>query len=249
MRLDKYLADSGIGTRSEVKKYIKNKWITVGGVTAERAEQKIGPAQDEVCFRGTPVAYEEFSYYMLHKPAGCVTACTDRREQTVMDLFPESIRQGLSPVGRLDKDTEGLLLVTNDGALNHHLTSPAHHMEKTYYAILDRAVPADAAERFAEGIDIGDEKPTRPARLEVLPNDLPMDAAFSGEGTAHARLTISEGRYHQVKRMFAAVGCTVLYLKRLSMGGLTLGDLPRGGWRRLSAEEIDGLKNKRMEGK
>lgn len=241
MRLDKYLADSGLGTRSEVKKYLKNKWVTVNGETVQRPELKIDPAEDQVSFRGMPVTYEEFSYYVLHKPAGYVTACTDLRDHTVMELLPGSAAKGLAPVGRLDKDTEGLLFITNDGALNHHLTSPSHHVEKTYYVILDRKPLPDAVRRFAEGVDIGDEKPTMPAMLKPLPSDVPMDTAFSGNGAAHAKLTISEGRYHQVKRMFAAIGCEVLYLKRLSLGELSLGDLPRGSYRKLSEEELAKL--------
>lgn len=229
VRLDKYLADLGLGTRSEVKKYIKSGLVTVDGAAAAGPEQKVGP-ETIVCFRGEQLAYRRFSYYMFHKPAGCVTARTDAREQTVMDYFPEHMR-ALSPVGRLDKDTEGLLLITDDGALNHHLTSPAHHMEKTYYAVLDQPLPADAKERFLQGIDIGDEKPAGSAVLELLPKE-----------ETHARLTITEGRYHQVKRMFGALGCKVLYLKRISIGTLTLGDLGRGAYRPLTEDEVAELK-------
>ena len=239
VRLDKYLADAGIGTRSEVKNYIKHKWITVDGMVAQKPEQKIDPGKAHICFQGEHVVYEEFSYFLFHKPSGCVTARSASREKTVMDFFAEEKAKGLSPVGRLDKDTEGLLLITNDGARNHRLMSPSHHVPKTYYAILDQPIPEDAVERFHAGVDIGDEKPTLPARLEILPEEFPFDHAFSGEnGRAHARLTITEGRYHQVKRMFAAIGCEVLYLKRLSMGPLELGDLRRGEYRRLTDEEL-----------
>lgn len=235
MRLDKYLSSSGLGTRSEVKKFIKNGLVTVDGGAPAGPEQKIGP-DTAVCFRGEPVEQRTFSYYMFHKPAGCITARTKPGEQTVMDYFPAHIR-GLSPVGRLDKDTEGLLLVTNDGALNHHLTSPARHVEKTYYAVMDQPVPSDAMESFLQGVDIGDEKPTSPAVLEILPED-----TVPCGGKAHAMLTITEGRYHQVKRMFGAFGCKVLYLKRISLGPLTLGSLARGEYRALSGDEIAGLK-------
>lgn len=233
LRLDRYLANAGVGTRSEVKKYIKNGWVTVGERTAGDPGQKVNLLSDVVYFRGTPVVGRTFSYYLFHKPAGCVTARTDSRERTVMDYFPQDM-QSLSPVGRLDKDTEGLLLVTDDGALNHHLTSPSHRIAKTYYAVLDAPVPEDAGERFAQGVDIEDEKPTGPAVLEVLPPDSAQ--------AAHARLTITEGRYHQVKRMFAAIGCRVLYLKRLSLGPLTLGNLAPGEYRALSEDEVAELR-------
>lgn len=245
LRLDKFLADAGIGTRSEIKQMIRGGKIALDGETAAKPEQKIDPATARVCVCGVPVEYQESVCYLFHKPAGCVTARKDGKSSTVMDYFPAAERRRLSPVGRLDRDTEGLLLVTDDGALNHHLTSPSRHVEKTYYAVLDCEVPKDALRRFAEGLDIGDEQPTRPAELEILPEEEPFDAAlpaeFIGAAGAHARLTVTEGRYHQVKRMFAAVGCTVLYLKRLSVGKLSLGDLPRGEYRRLSAEEIRSL--------
>jgi 16S rRNA pseudouridine516 synthase len=146
-----------------------------------------------------------------------------------MDYFPAAMRDRFSPVGRLDRDTEGLLLITDDGALNHRLTSPAHHVEKTYFARLDVPVPREAVELFASGVDIGDQKPTLPAQLTLLPDE------------REAELTIQEGRFHQVRRMFETVGCTVIYLKRLSMGSITLGDLPRGEYRKLSPEELAQL--------
>lgn len=239
LRLDKYLADAGLGTRSEVKRHIRSGLVTVSGRVVRESDRKLDPETDVVCFRGEPVERAAAACYLFHKPSGCVTARTDRKEQTVMDFFPERLR-GLSPVGRLDKDTEGLLLVTDDGALNHRLTSPAHHVKKTYYAVLDRPVPEDARERFAQGIGIGDEKPARPAKLTVLPDA--ADHACPVAGTAYALLTVTEGRYHQVKRMFAAVGCKVVYLKRLTFGTLSLGDLPRGSFRRLSEEELDILR-------
>ena len=146
-----------------------------------------------------------------------------------MEYFPEDIRaKEIAPVGRLDLDTEGLLLFTNDGPLTHHLLSPTHHIPKTYYAILDKEVPESAVQQFLEGVDIGDEKLTLPAQLKIV-ND---NDNFAAE------LTICEGRFHQVKRMFASVGCKVTYLKRLSMGSLSLGDLPLGEYRKLSKEEI-----------
>ena len=229
MRIDKYLADCGIGTRSEVKKYIKAKQITINGEIVAKPEQKIDENSDVICFKGQSIAYEKYVYYLFHKPAGCVTAKQDNVHKTVMEYFPEEIRaKDISPVGRLDLDTEGLLLFTNDGPLTHHLLSPTHHIPKTYYAILDKEVPESAVELFKVGVDIGDDKPTLPAELVIL----------SGK---EAKLTIHEGRFHQVKRMFEAVGCTVTYLKRLSMGSLTLGDLGIGEYRKLTDKEVENL--------
>ena len=238
MRIDKYLADCGIGTRSEVKKYIKAKQITVNGAVVGKPEQKIDENIDEVCLKGQPIAYEKYVYYLLHKPAGCVTAKQDNVHKTVMEYFPDEIcAKDIAPVGRLDLDTEGLLLFTNDGPLTHHLLSPTHHIPKTYYAILDKEVPESAIVLFKEGIDIGDEKLTLPAELVILPEDVDSD----GNKVYSAELTIHEGRFHQVKRMFEAVGCTVTYLKRLSMGSLTLGDLQLGEIRKLDEGEVKNL--------
>lgn len=237
IRLDKFLADAGIGTRSEVKKQIRSKRVTVNSQPAEGPEQKVDPKADCICVDGNTVCIETEFYYLLYKQAGCVTARTDAFSPTVMDIFPDEVKKKASPVGRLDKDTEGLLLITSDGELNHRLTSPAYHLDKTYYARLDTPVPPEAVAFFAAGIDIGDDKPTLPARLTILPVEgdekTPVYAA---------QLTIVEGRYHQVKRMFSAVGCKVIYLKRLSMGPLCLGDLPKGEYRKLTAEEIKQLK-------
>ena len=229
MRIDKYLADCGIGTRSEVKKYIKAKQITVNGEVVSKPEQKIDENNDVVCFKGEPISYEKYVYYLFHKPAGCVTAKQDNVHKTVMEYFPEEIRaKDIAPVGRLDLDTEGLLLFTNDGPLTHHLLSPTHHIPKTYYAVLDKEVPESAVELFKNGVDIGDDKLTLPAELVIL-------------SAKEAELTIHEGRFHQVKRMFEAVGCTVTYLKRLSMGSLTLGDLENGEYRKLTEDEVQTL--------
>lgn len=229
LRIDKYLADCGIGTRSEVKKYIKAKQVTVNGVLVAKPEQKIDENIDEVCFKGQLISYEKYVYYLLHKPAGCVTAKQDNVHKTVMEYFPEEIRaKDIAPVGRLDLDTEGLLLFTNDGPLTHHLLSPTHHIPKTYYAVLDKEVPESAIELFKNGVDIGDDKLTLPAELVILSDK-------------EAELTIHEGRFHQVKRMFEAIGCTVTYLKRLSMGSLTLGALQKGEYRKLSEDEVKKL--------
>ncbi|MGN1154677.1 MAG: pseudouridine synthase, partial [Agathobacter sp.] len=198
----------------------------------------VDETKDVICFKSQPISYEKYVYYLFHKPAGCVTAKQDNVHQTVMDFFPEEICAGIAPVGRLDLDTEGLLLLTNDGPLTHHLLSPTHHIPKTYYAILDREVPSDAAHKFREGVDIGDDKPTLPAELLINP----ILENKAGERIYSAELTVHEGRFHQVKRMFEAVGCTVTYLKRISMGSLTLGDLPKGEYRKLTLEEVEPLK-------
>ena len=240
LRIDKYLADCSIGTRSEVKKYIKAKQITVNGEIVAKPEQKIDENVDVICFKGQPITYGKYVYYLLHKPAGCVTAKQDNVHKTVMEYFPDEIRaKDIAPVGRLDLDTEGLLLFTNDGPLTHHLLSPTHHIPKTYYAVLDKEVPESAVELFQNGVDIGDDKPTLPAELVILP----IFVNEAREKVYSAELTIHEGRFHQVKRMFEAIGCTVTYLKRLSMGSLTLGNLEKGEYRKLTEEEIITLKN------
>lgn len=239
LRIDKYLADCGLGTRSEVKKYIKAKQITVNGEIVTKPEQKIDENVDKVCFKGQSIVYEKYVYYLYHKPTGCVTAKQDNVHKTVMEYFPEDVRaKDIAPVGRLDLDTEGLLLFTNDGPLTHHLLSPSHHIPKTYYAVLDREVPVSAVELFKEGVDIGDDKPTLPAELVILPVSVDED----GNIVYSAELTIHEGRFHQVKRMFEAVGCTVTYLKRLSMGSLKLDNLQIGEYRKLTEEEIKLIK-------
>lgn len=238
IRLDKFLADAGYGTRTEVKKQLKSGIVSMNGTVCKKPEEKIDPARDVVTVSGKEVVYEAFSYYLFYKPAGCVTAKSDALHKTVMDYFPEIVRKSCSPVGRLDKDTEGLLLITNDGELNHHLMSPVHHVKKTYYAVLDGEVPVSAIQQFAEGVDIGDDKKTLPAELEILPKQM-QDTA---NPVYHANLTISEGRFHQVKRMFETVGCHVVYLKRLSLGNLSLGELNPGEYRRLSEAEVVDLR-------
>ncbi|MCI6733000.1 MAG: rRNA pseudouridine synthase [Lachnospiraceae bacterium] len=230
VRLDKFLADAKLGTRSEVRQLLKKGLITLNGEIVKKPDIKVDPASDRVLFDGKEIFSEKDVYFMLNKPAGVVSATEDRREKTVLDLFSsEDRRRDLFPVGRLDKDTVGLLLITNDGALSHRLLSPRRHVDKTYLVHLDRPIPADAEKRMEAGLDIGDEKPTLPAYLEVL-----------SETTA--RITIQEGRFHQIKRMFHAVGCEVIYLKRLSMGSLALDPaLEEGCYRRLTPEEINKI--------
>ena len=230
MRLDKFLCDCQIGTRSEVKKMIKAGRVTVNGTTQKTADIKIDEANDIVCIDNKTLKYEKYLYYVLHKPAGCVTANKDNLHKTVMDYMPNECKKDCSPVGRLDLDTEGLLLITNDGKLSHELLSPTHHVSKIYYAKLDKPVPQDAVRFFKDGIDIGDEKPTLPAELDILDEDF-----------TSARLTIYEGRFHQVKRMFKAVGCEVTYLRRETFGSLTLENLPKGEYKKITINEITGI--------
>ncbi len=234
MRLDKFLCEMGVGTRSEVKACLKKGQVTINGEIIKKPEMKIDETKDQICFMGQALFYEAVQYFLLNKPAGCVTATRDQLSETVMSFLPENARDDLFPVGRLDKDTEGLLLITNDGALAHDLLSPKKHVDKTYFAVIDGEVKEEHIVKFAEGVDIGDETPTMPAVLKILK---------SGEGS-EIELTIQEGRFHQVKRMFEAIGTKVTYLKRISMGSLTLGELKSGGVRRLTEEEIQSLKNR-----
>lgn len=234
IRLDKYFSDMGY-SRSEIKKEIRKKQVSVNGKTDLKPEQKIDPDRDLVCYQGKEIVYEPYVYYMLHKPKGCVSAVTDNVHQTVLELIKEPGNTKLFPVGRLDLDTEGLLLLTNDGALAHDLLSPKKHIAKTYFARVDGRVDEEDVLRFRQGIDIGEKRPTSPAKLVI---------EKEGE-ISEIRLTITEGKFHQVKRMFLAVGKEVLYLKRISMGGLSLDeDLAPGEYRRLTKEEIDRLKER-----
>lgn len=233
MRLDKFLCETGFGTRSQVKAFLKKGLVTVNGVDVKRPEEKIEEERDLVVCNGKTAVYAPFVYLMLYKPAGVVSATEDRMERTVLDLLKEQDRRGLFPVGRLDKDTEGLLLLTNDGALAHELTSPKKHVDKTYYARIAGLVTEEHVERFREGLSIGEKRPTLPAVLRIL---------RSGE-VSEVQVTIREGKYHQIKRMFEAVGFKVLYLKRLSMGSLKLDEhLKPGEYRPLTGQEIEALK-------
>ncbi|MCD8131257.1 MAG: rRNA pseudouridine synthase [Lachnospiraceae bacterium] len=226
IRLDKFLADAGIGTRSEVKNIIKRKAVTINGVCAEKPEIKVNPDMDEVAVNGKLTAPRGNVTYLLHKPAGYVCAVGDSRFPTVMELVPRG--RDLFPVGRLDKDTEGLLLITNDGAMTHRMLSPKSHVDKTYLAVLDGPVGSGYAAAFSEGVDIGDDTPTLPAKLVICDMAHPALAYLPEEYHTDLRpgqvvlLTIQEGRYHQVKRMFHAAGREVIYLKRLSFGSFAL---------------------------
>ena len=260
MRLDKYLAQMSVGTRSEVKKIIKSGRVFVNKTLAERPDQKINP-EDIVTVDGQPVVYEEYEYYMLNKPQGYVSAVTDRTAPTVVSLIQDSRKGDLFPVGRLDKDTEGLLLITNDGELAHELLSPKKHVWKTYLLKAQGKVTQADLKRLEEGVEIGDERKTLPAEARIVDSgnagDLSHGSATGEEAEGMTKegsfsensleytwleLSIREGRYHQVKRMMKAVGKPVVYLKRLSMGSLCLDrDLRPGEYRKLTEEEKKAL--------
>lgn len=233
MRLDKFLVEMKKGSRSEVKKLIKSGRVTADGQVVREPEKKFDPEQSEIALDGQLVAYASFEYFMLNKPQGVVSATEDRHFQTVIDLIDTARRKDLFPAGRLDIDTEGLLLITNDGQLAHQLLSPRKHVDKVYFARVEGILPSDVKEQFAKGLTLDKDVKTRPAQLELI-----------REGpVSEVRLTIHEGKFHQVKRMFEAVGCRVIYLKRLSMGSLVLDDtLAPGEYRRLTEEEISALK-------
>lgn len=234
MRLDKYLSDMGAGTRSELKKDIRKGCVSVDGIIVKDPGFNVSPSS-HVIFKGHPVAYDEFVYYMLNKPEGVISASDDVREPTVIDLISEPKRKDLFPVGRLDRDTEGLLLITNDGALAHRLLSPKHHVDKVYYVKVSGILNDSDIELFRDGLVL-------PDGLQCLPADLKLLSASDEEYTTEAEITIREGKFHQVKRMFAAVGAEVVYLKRLSMGPLSLDPgLAPGEYRRLTPEEMAAL--------
>lgn len=232
LRLDKFLADMNTGTRSELKKAIRAGRVKVNDLVVKKPEEKVDPEKDTVTYDGQVVRYSEYEYWMLHKPAGVVSATQDKKQSTVLDLLPEGARKDLFPVGRLDKDTEGLLLITNDGDLTHRLLAPGKHVDKCYYAKIDGRVTEEDVQKFAEGMDIGDEKLTMPSRLKILRSDM----------ISEIQITIQEGRFHQIKRMFEAVDKEVVYLKRLSMGSLVLDEsLPIGEARKLTDKELEEL--------
>ena len=232
IRLDKYLADMSIGSRTEVKKLIRQGKVAVDGLIVKNPDVKIDIDTQSVTCNGIAVTYETYEYYMLNKPAGVISATSDSKEKTVLDLIDSKRRKDLFPVGRLDKDTEGLLLITNDGELAHRLLSPKKHVDKLYYARVEGIVDTEDIDAFAKGLDIGEDEYTKPAKLVVLKSD----------AISEIELTIQEGKFHQVKRMFEAVGKKVIYLKRLEMGTLKLDeDLGLGEYRPLTQKEIEKL--------
>ena len=232
IRLDKYLADMSIGTRTEVKKLIRQGKVAVDGLIVKNPDIKVDTDTQNVTCNGIAVTYETYEYYMLNKPAGVISATSDEKEKTVLDLIDSKKRKDLFPVGRLDKDTEGLLLITNDGELAHRLLSPKKHVDKLYYARVEGFVGMEDIDAFAKGLDIGEGEYTKPAKLEILKSDI----------ISEIKLTIQEGKFHQVKRMFEAVGKKVIYLKRLEMGTLKLDEgLALGEYRPLTQKELEDL--------
>ena len=229
-RLDKLLAGTGKWSRREVKALVRQGLVRVDGRLAASAEDKLDPAAAVVTVAGETISLCRFTYVMLHKPAGVLTATEDRKQPTVLDLLPPELRRiGLAPVGRLDKDTTGLLLLTNDGALAHDLLSPKKHVDKTYLVKPEKPLSAEDIHRLENGLDIGDEKPTAPSKARLTEN-------------GDLLLTIHEGRFHQVKRMLQAVDNQVLTLERVSFGPLSLDlSLQRGEYRALTEEEIEVL--------
>lgn len=222
----------GVETRSEVKKYIRNGLVTVDGEVIKKPEAKVDEMKQTVMVRGKRIGYEKYEYYMLNKPQGVVSATKDPHDKTVVELIESRKRKDLFPVGRLDKDTEGLLLITNDGELAHRLLSPKKHVDKVYYARVEGKVTEETVERFQEGLDIGNGEWAKPSRLKILKQ---------GE-VSEIQLTIQEGKFHQVKRMFHSVGMEVVYLKRLSMGSLMLDSkLQPGEYRPLKVNEVEKL--------
>jgi len=230
VRLDKFLCDIGVGTRSEVKNFIRKGQVCLNGEVTKKPESKVDETKDVVTFNGNPCTYVKYGYFMLNKPAGVVSAVRDKLSDTVVELLGNTGVKDLFPVGRLDKDTEGLLLITNDGVLAHELLSPKKHVDKTYFVKITSPLTEDDIQKLEQGVDIGEDKLTLPAKVEVC-------------SEKEILLTIHEGKFHQVKRMLQAVGNEVLYLKRLSMGSLFLDEtLLPGEYRKLTEEEITLLK-------
>ena len=228
-RLDKFLADRGVGTRSQVKLLVKSGAVTVDGKVERDSSRKVDPAKEQICLNGESLAADSRLVVMLNKPAGFVTATEDKTEKTVMQLLPPEFQnRDLKPVGRLDKATEGLLLFTNDGDLLHRIISPKKEVPKIYYARHEGTATLEDVQAFAQGLTLRDGTECRSARLEPL-------------GPGESLVTVCEGKYHQVRRMMASRGMTVTYLERRAEGPLTLGDLPRGKTRQLSEEEVAQL--------
>lgn len=265
VRLDKYLADMGVGTRSEVKNLIRKGRVSIQNEVTKKPEAKVTIGEAVVTVDGSRVDYVSMEYFMLNKPAGVISASNDPKAETVIDLLDEAVRKDLFPVGRLDKDTEGLLLITNDGDLAHKLLSPKKHVDKVYYAVVLGTVTKEDVRLFAEGMRVDEELTALPAKLvirkyiRVNPEDymdkieseldylteqglLQMDKDHT-VAASEVELTIREGKFHQVKRMFEAVGKKVVFLKRLSMGCLKLDDtLAPGEYRTLTETELEELR-------
>lgn len=229
MRLDKFLCEVNTGSRSLVKEYIKQGHVTVNGAIIKKNDYKIMEESDIVSFQGNVIKYKKYSYYMLNKPAGYITATEDKKDKTVMDLLINIPEKNLSPLGRLDKDTVGLLIITNNGELGHQLLSPKYHVEKTYLVHTKNTLSIQDVECLETGVTIGEDLLTLPAKVVMLQNN-------------QIHLTIQEGKFHQIKRMLKAVNNEVIFLKRISFGDIQLDEhLEEGQFRELTAEEIDLL--------
>jgi 16S rRNA pseudouridine516 synthase len=235
LRIDRLLANMGYGTRKEVKKLLKSGVVKIDDVIVKDPKMQVNPDEQVVTVWGEEVQYKEFIYLMMNKPPGVISATEDIAQETVIDLLEEEDKIFAPfPVGRLDKDTEGLLLLTNDGQLAHQLLSPKKHVPKTYFAVIDGEVTEVDAEAFRQGVVLDDGYVTKPAELVILKSGIRSDV----------EVTITEGKFHQVKRMFQAVGKRVVYLKRIQMGPLSLDEsLELGEYRELTDEEVERLKN------
>lgn len=230
MRLDKFLTIMELGTRSEVKNIIKKGMITIDGNVCKNADYKFDEENAKICYQGKPLCYKAFQYYMLNKPQNVVSATQDNHDKTVLDLLTVVRKKDLFPVGRLDKDTEGLLIITNDGELAHRLLSPKKHVDKTYLVRIAHPLSRDDIEALKQGVEIGEEHKTLPANVQIIDE-------------THIYLTIQEGKFHQVKRMLLAVNNQVLALKRVSFGSIALDEtLLPGEFRELTLQEINVLK-------
>jgi len=235
MRIDKLLAHAGYGSRKEVKKLLKERAVHVNGEVVTDPKTNVDPNKQEIIIHGEQVLYKEHVYFMMNKPAGFLSATEDNVQKTVVDLLdPEDLRYNPFPVGRLDKDTEGLLLLTSDGQLAHQLTSPKKNVPKKYFAEVIGLVTEEDVERFKAGVKLDDGYVTKPALLEIIKAD----------DISEVFVTITEGKYHQIKRMFSAVGKKVKYLKRIQMGTLELDQtLQTGEYRELTKEELEQLRS------
>lgn len=233
MRLDKFLSNHGFGTRKEVKLLVKRGAVKINNILVKKADIKLVPDKDTVTVYDEAVTYEPFVYIMLNKPAGYISSTKDYKDETVLELIDGFDHYDLHPVGRLDKDTEGLLILTNDGQFSHDVLSPKKHVDKTYYARVEGYVTDETVALFKAGVTLDDGYEAMPAELQIV----------SAGDISEIELIIQEGKFHQVKRMFKAVGMTVIYLKRIQMGGLPLDEsLKPGAYRKLTLEEINFVK-------
>ena len=232
MRIDKFLSEMNIGSRKEIKEAVKKGRIKVNDVVIKSSDLKISPDIDKIYFDNKLVKYVEYEYFIMNKPGGVVSATKDDVDTTVIDLIKTNTRDDIFPMGRLDKDTEGLLIITNDGEMAHRLLSPSNHVKKIYFAKIEGRVTDEDILKFKEGLTLKDGTVTKPSDLKII----------SSDEISEIELTIYEGKYHQVKRMFASVGKKVVYLKRICMGDLYLDDsLKTGEYRELTKEELEKL--------